>query len=176
VDRVVGATKAFCTRVGAGPFPTEEHGTDADHLRGKKGEVDAEYGTVTGRMRRTGWLDGVLLRYAVRLNSLTDIFLTKLDVLSGFARVKIATAYEYEGEIYDEFPPHQSIFHKCTPVYEELEGWDEGISKARAFGDLPVQAQRYVRRVEEISGVPVSYISVGPERDQLIQMSAVSVS
>ena len=175
VSRVVGATKAYCTRVGTGPFPSEESGDIAARLRGIKGNVDAEYGTVTGRERRTGWLDGVLLRYAVRLNSLSDIFLTKFDFLSGLPSVKICTAYSYEGETYDEFPPHQTIFHKCAPVYEELEGWSEDVSRARTFADLPKAAQAYVRRIEEIAGVPVSWIGVGPEREQMVSMQREAV-
>jgi adenylosuccinate synthase len=175
VDRVVGATKAHCTRVGTGPFPTEIEGDIADRLRGVRGELGAEFGTVTGRQRRMGWLDAVLLRYATRLNSLSDVFLSKFDKLSGVGPLKIATSYSYEGEIYDEFPPHQTIFHKCRPIYEELEGWDEDISGARAFADLPSAAQRYVRRVEEIAGVPVTWISVGPEREQLVSTATVSV-
>ena len=176
VDRVVGATKAYCTRVGTGPFPTELDGEVASRLRGVRGAVDAEYGTVTGRERRTGWLDGVLLRYAVRLNSLSDIFLTKFDFLSGFDTVKICTAYRYEGETYTEFPPHQTIFHKCEPVYEELEGWDGDVTTARTFADLPAAAQRYVRRVEEIAETPVTWIGVGPEREQLIHAAKVGVA
>jgi adenylosuccinate synthase len=174
VDRVVGATKAHCTRVGTGPFPTEIEGEVADLLRGVRGELGAEFGTVTGRQRRMGWLDGVILKYATRINSLSEIFLTKFDKLSGVGPLKIATAYTFEGERYDEVPPHQSIFHKCEPVYEDLDGWDEDISHARAFADLPYAAQRYVRRVEEIAGVPVKWISVGPEREQLVPTAAVA--
>ncbi|MGZ4190650.1 MAG: adenylosuccinate synthetase, partial [Actinomycetota bacterium] len=114
-------------------------------------------------------------RYAARLNSLTDVFLSKFDKLSGVGPLKIAVAYKYEGDLYDEFPPHQSIFHKCEPVYEELAGWDEDISGARTFADLPEAAQRYVRRVEEIAGAPVTWVSVGPEREQLVSTAAVSV-
>jgi len=176
VDRVVGATKAYCTRVGAGPFPTEESGEIADRLRGVQGTLGSEFGTVTGRARRTGWLDGVLLRYAVRLNSLSDIFLTKFDFLSGFDTVKICSGYRYEGELYTEFPPHQTIFHKCEPVYEELPGWDGDVSRARTFAELPAGAQRYIRRVEEIADTPISWIGVGPERDQLIHAAQVGVS
>jgi adenylosuccinate synthase len=171
----VGATKAHCTRVGTGPFPTEIEGEVADRLRGVRGELGAEFGTVTGRQRRMGWLDGVVLRYATRINSLSDLFLTKFDKLSGIGPLKIATAYLYEGDRYDDVPPHQSIFHKCEPVYEELDGWDEDISRARAFADLPFAAQRYVHRVEEIAGVPVTWISVGPEREQLVSTAAVPV-
>ncbi len=170
IDRVVGATKAYCTRVGAGPFPTELEGEDAERLRGVKGELGAEFGTVTGRSRRTGWLDGVLLRYAARVNSLSEIFLTKFDFLSGFGRVKIATAYRYEGELLDEAPWHQSVFHKCEPIYEELEGWGDDVSDARRFADLPKAAQRYIRRVEEIAGVPVRWIGVGPDREQMVPL------
>lgn len=176
IDRVVGATKAYCTRVGTGPFPTEESGETASRLRGVRGKVDSEYGTVTGRERRTGWLDAVLLRYAARLNSLSDIFLTKFDFMSGFDTVKICVAYEHEGERYDEFPPHQSIFHKCTPVYEELEGWDGDVTGARTFAELPQAAQAYVRRVEELSGVQVTWIGVGLEREQMVSMDREVVS
>ncbi|MFN2614861.1 MAG: adenylosuccinate synthase [Actinomycetota bacterium] len=175
VDRVVGATKAYCTRVGFGPFPTELDGDIASKLRGVKGNVDAEYGTVTGRERRTGWLDTVLLRYAVRLNSLDEIFLTKFDFLSGFDTLKICVAYDHDGERLDEVPFHQSVFHKVTPVYEELDGWSENIAAARSFGELPRAAQAYVRRVEDITGVPVTWIGVGPEREQLISWEKVTV-
>jgi len=157
--------------VGEGPFPTEQDGDTGERLRGIKGQLGAEFGTVTGRSRRTGWLDGVLLRYAVRVNSMSEIFLTKFDFLSGFERVKIATAYRYEGSTIDEFPWHQSVFHKCEAVYEELDGWREDLSGARAFADLPSAAQRYVRRVEEIAGVPVRWVGVGPEREQMVTVT-----
>lgn len=165
IDRVIGVAKAYVTRVGSGPFPTEDLGPAGDRM----GEVGLEFGTTTGRKRRCGWLDGVLLRYAARLNSLTDVFLTKLDVLSGFERVRIATGYRYQGEIYQEFPPHQTIFHKCEPAYEEMAGWTEDISGARTFSDLPEAARAYVRRIEEIAGVPVTLVSVGPARDQTVR-------
>jgi len=164
IGRVIGLTKAYTTRVGAGPFPTEDHGEIGDYL-GKKGD---EFGTVTGRKRRCGWLDGPLLRYAARLNSLSDLFITKLDVLSGLEKVRICVAYRHEGETLEEVPYHQSVFHKCEPVYTELDGWWEDLSEARSFDALPAAAQRYVRMVEEVSGVGVSWISVGPERDQTI--------
>lgn len=170
VDRVVGATKAYCTRVGEGPFPTEEDGEIGERLRGVRGEMGAEFGTVTGRSRRTGWLDGVLLRYAARVNSLSEIFLTKFDFLSGFERVKIAVAYRYKGDTFTEYPPHQSILNGAEAVYEELEGWADSVSGARSFSELPRAAQRYVRRVEEIAGVPVRFIGVGPEREQMVRM------
>lgn len=175
VDRVVGATKAHCTRVGTGPFPTELDGEIADRLRGVRGELDAEFGTVTGRSRRMGWLDAVALRFSARVNSLSDLFITKLDKLSGHEQVKIAIAYDYEGERYDNMPMHQTVLHKCTPVYETHEGWSEDISGARTFADLPRAAQAYVRRIEELADVPLSWISVGPERDQLIDARTVPV-
>jgi len=164
-------TKAYVTRVGSGPFPTEDTGPDGERM----GERGREFGVTTGRKRRCGWLDGVLLRYASRMNSLSDVFLTKLDVLSGFSTIKLATSYSYQGETYDEFPPHQTIFHKCEPVYEELEGWEEDISGARTFGDLPDACQRYVRRIEEMSGVPVTLVSVGPARDQTVRREPARV-
>lgn len=176
VDRVVGATKAHCTRVGTGPFPTELSGEVAEKLRGVRGAVDAEFGVVTGRERRVGWLDGVLLRYASRINSLSDIFLTKFDKLSGIGPLRIATAYRYEGELLYDFPYHQSVFHKCEPVYEDLDGWDEDITGARTFAELPAAAQAYVRRVEELADAPVTWIGVGPDRDQIIDMTSEAVS
>ena len=126
VERVIGITKAYVTRVGAGPFPTEDHGPGGDRL----GERGQEFGTVTGRKRRCGWFDAVILRYAARVNGLTELFVTKLDVLSGFETVQVCTAYRAEGETFDDVPPHQSLFHKAEPVYEELEGWDEEIGAA----------------------------------------------
>ncbi len=166
VDSVIGVAKAYVTRVGSGPFPTEDAGPAGTHLSTKGQEV----GTTTGRARRCGWLDAVLLRYAARINGLTELFLTKLDVLSGLGAVKICTAYRYEGELYGDFPPHQSIFHKAEAVYEELEGWQEELEGARALGDLPEAAQRYVRRVSELASVPVRNLSVGPDRDQTLSV------
>jgi len=171
ITRVIGIAKAYVTRVGAGPFPSEDLGPDGDRI----GERGAEFGTTTGRKRRCGWLDAVLLRYAARLNSLSDLFITKLDVLSGFEKVKLCVAYRYQGENYDEFPPHQTIFHKCEPVYEELPGWDADISGARSFEDLPAEARDYVSRIEEVSGVPVTLVSVGPARDQTVRREPVGV-
>jgi adenylosuccinate synthase len=162
VERVVGIVKAYVTRVGAGPFPTEDLGDDGDRM-GVRGN---EFGTVTGRKRRCGWLDAALLRYAVRLNGLTEMFLTKLDVLSGFGTVRICTGYRADGQEFDDFPPHQSLFHRAQPVYEQLDGWNEEIDEVRAFEDLPKAAQRYVRRIEELVEVPVSVVSVGPAREQ----------
>ncbi len=172
ITRVIGVAKAYTTRVGAGPFPTEDFGPAGEQMI----EVGHEYGTTTGRKRRTGWFDAVLLRYAARLNSLSDVFLTKLDVLSGLDPLKICVAYRHEGKTYEEFPPHQSIFHNCEPVYEEIAGWQGDISSARSFGDLPPGAQAYVRRIEELTGVPCTWVSVGPARDQTVVREPVGVT
>jgi adenylosuccinate synthase len=167
VDAVIGVTKAYVTRVGSGPFPTEDTGDVGRHL----GERGQEVGTTTGRARRCGWFDAVLLRYAARVNGLTELFLTKLDVLSGLASAQICTAYRYEGGVYDDFPPHQSIFHKAEPIYEELEGWTDDLGSAETFEALPNAAQRYVGRIAELSGVPVRHVSVGPAREQTLGIS-----
>jgi adenylosuccinate synthase len=168
VDAVVGVAKAYVTRVGSGPFPTEDSGTAGRQMA----QAGREVGTTTGRGRRCGWLDAVLLRYAVRVNGLTELFVTKLDVLSGLPRVKVCTSYRFDGRTYDDFPPHQSIFHKAEPLYEELDGWSEDLTHARAFEDLPPAARHYVDRIEELAGVPVRYLSVGPDRDQTLAVRA----
>jgi adenylosuccinate synthase len=162
VERVVGIVKAYVTRVGAGPFPTEDLGEDGERL-GVRGQ---EFGTVTGRKRRCGWFDAVVLRYAARVNGLTELFLTKLDVLSGFERLRICTGYRVYGQTFEDLPPHQSLFHRAEPVYEGIDGWLEEIDDARTFEDLPKGARGYVRRIEELVGVPVSVVSVGPAREQ----------
>jgi adenylosuccinate synthase len=162
VDRVIGIVKAYVTRVGAGPFPTEDL-SDAGERLGVRGK---EFGTVTGRKRRCGWFDAVLGRYAARLNGLTELFVTKLDVLSGFESVRICTGYRAEGQLYEDFPPHQSLFHKAEPVYEELDGWMEEVDEATSFEDLPKEARAYVQRIQELVGVPVSVVSIGPAREQ----------
>ena len=165
VDRVIGVTKAYVTRVGSGPFPTEDTGETGDRMV----ERGQEFGTTTGRRRRCGWFDAVLLRYAARLNGLTEIFLTKLDVLSGLHRVRVCVAYQHEGRRYEDFPPHQSIFHRVEPLYEELEGWGEELSEARSLEALPPAARKYVALIEDLGGVPVRTISVGPARDQTVE-------
>jgi adenylosuccinate synthase len=167
VDDVIGVTKAYVTRVGSGPFPTEDTG-GAGRQMGEKG---SEFGTTTGRARRCGWFDAVLLRYAVRINGLTELFLTKLDVLSGLPLLQISTAYRAGDEVFDDFPPHQSLFHKAEPVYQRLPGWTEDLTAARRFQDLPPAAQTYVRRIAELAGVPVRYISVGPDREQTLEVT-----
>jgi adenylosuccinate synthase len=167
VERVVGITKAYVTRVGAGPFPTEDHGPAGDRL----GERGHEFGTVTGRKRRCGWFDAVILRYAARVNGLTELFVTKLDVLSGFGTLKVCTAYRADGETFEDVPPHQSLFHAAEPVYEELDGWDEDITAARAIDELPGAARKYLERLTDLVGVPISVVSVGPGREQSLSAS-----
>ncbi len=166
VERVIGITKAYITRVGAGPFPTEDLGPDGDRL----GERGREFGTVTGRKRRCGWFDAVIGRYATRLNGLTELFVTKLDVLSGCSSLKVCTAYRADGETFEDFPPHQSLFHRAEPVYEELEGWDEDLGAVRSFDDLPNAARKYLERVQELVGVPIRVVSVGPDRSQSLSV------
>jgi adenylosuccinate synthase len=169
VDRVIGVTKAYVTRVGSGPFPTEDLGP-AGRQMGEKGR---EVGTTTGRARRCGWFDGVLLRYAVRVNGLTELFLTKLDVLSGLDRVRVCTAYRFDGEVFEDFPPHQTIFHKARAEFEELPGWDEDITQVSRYRALPAAARAYVNRLEAIAGVPVRHVSIGPDREQTLEVEEV---
>jgi adenylosuccinate synthase len=164
VERVIGITKAYVTRVGAGPFPTEELGPDGERMA----ERGREFGTVTGRPRRCGWFDAVVLRYAARLNGLTELFLTKLDVLSGFDRIKICVAYRAEGQRFEDVPPNQTLFHRAEPIWEELPGWQEELGHARAFDDLPKEARAYVRTIEELGEVPVVAVGVGPAREQTL--------
>lgn len=166
ITRIIGVAKAYCTRVGSGPFPSEADPHDADILV----EAGAEYGTTTGRKRRCGWFDAVIARYAARLNTLTELVITKLDVLGAFETIKVCVAYEYEGERYEDFPPNQTIFNKCTPVYEELPGWSSDLSGARNAGDLPKQARAYLEALEDMAGTPISWVSVGPGREQIVEM------
>jgi adenylosuccinate synthase len=160
IDRVVGVTKAYISRVGSGPFPTELD----DEIGETMVDVGGEYGTVTGRRRRCGWLDAVALRYAARVNGLTEIALTKIDVLSEFDALRICVAYEADGERFEELPRQQRVLYNCEPIYEDLPGWTVDISDVRSFDDLPPAALSYISRVEEIAGVPVSMVSVGPQR------------
>jgi len=167
--RVIGVTKAFQTRVGAGPFPTELFGADAERLRGSGANPWDEFGTTTGRPRRCGWLDGVLLRYASRLNGLTELALTKLDVLTGLEPLRVCRSYLFSGgEAFDP-PPDPEDLAACTPLYDTLPGWTETIGGTRSWGDLPPAARAYVEAVERIPGVPIRWISVGPEREQVIR-------
>ncbi|GGM10720.1 adenylosuccinate synthase [Dactylosporangium sucinum] len=162
ITQVIGVTKAYTTRVGSGPFPTELFDDNGVHLR----KVGREYGTTTGRERRTGWYDAVVARYATRLNGITDLVVTKLDVLSGLEKVPLCVAYEVDGKRTDDMPMTQTEFHHAVPIYEELPGWWEDISQAREFADLPANAQRYVERIEELAGTRVSIVGVGPGRDE----------
>lgn len=167
IERIIGVAKAYVTRVGEGPFPSEDLGPEGLEMitRGK------EFGTTTGRQRRCGWFDAVTGRYASKLSSLTEIFLMKIDVLSSFDSVKICIGYEYEGEKFESFPPHQTIFHKAQPIYEEMPGWKQEIGAARTWDDLPIQAQNYVLRIEELVGVPIRNISVGAEATETVTRS-----
>ena len=165
VSRVIAILKAYSTRVGEGPFPTELFDDDGEFLR----KTGHEYGTTTGRPRRTGWLDAVVGRYATRINGVTDFVITKLDVLTGLERVPICVAYEIDGERVEEMPVNQSDVHHATPIYEYLDGWWEDITHCRTFEELPANAQAYVLRAEELIGARVSAIGVGPGRDEIIQ-------
>ena len=169
IERVVGVYKAYQTRVGNGPFPTELFDEDGDRLRDpQSAQGMGEYGTTTGRPRRCGWFDGVLARNTIRLNGVTSAALTRLDVLSHFDRVKVCVAYEIEGERVATLPAALPATFTVEPVYEELPGWRKDISAVRTLGDLPAEARQFVRRVQELLGAPVDMISVGPERDQAI--------
>jgi len=167
-NRVIGVVKAFQTRVGEGPFPTELSGDAAVRLRGT-GENDwDEFGTTTGRPRRVGWLDAVLLRYAVRVNGITELAITKLDILTGLDSLKICTSYRTGGEVYNNLPWGPADLLQYQPVYEDIPGWEDDVSSIRSWDKLPDQAQTFIIRIEEMTGLPVKIISVGPERSQVI--------
>ncbi|MDO4665533.1 MAG: adenylosuccinate synthase [Actinomycetaceae bacterium] len=165
IDRVVGISKAYVTRVGEGPFPTELDNEVGEGLR----QAGGEFGVTTGRPRRTGWFDAVISRYATRVNGLTDIVLTKLDVLTGYDCIPVCVAYEVDGLRIDDLPSDQTSFHHAQPIFEELPGWTEDISGCRTFAELPENAQAYVRRLEELSGCQISVIGVGPGREAIIE-------
>jgi len=164
ITRAIGILKAYTTRVGSGPFPTELFDDDGEALR----KIGDEVGVTTGRNRRCGWFDAPIARYAVRVNGLTDFFLTKLDVLTGWEKIPVCVAYEIDGKRVEELPASQSDFHHAKPIYEYLPGWKENISKARSVADLPKNAQEYVKFLEKTSGAPMSAIGVGPGRDETI--------
>ena len=166
IDKVIAVIKAYTTRVGEGPFPTELLDADGERLR----SLGAEFGTTTGRPRRCGWYDAVIARYAARVNGVTDFVLTKLDVLTGWESIPVCVAYEVDGVRFDEMPMTQTDFHHAVPVYEFFPGWNEDITGARTFGDLPKNAQDYVRALEQLSGAPFSSIGVGPDREQTLQL------
>jgi len=164
IDRVVGIVKAYTTRVGEGPFPTELHDDSGEHLR----KTGMEYGTTTGRPRRCGWFDAVVARYAARVNGVTDFVVTKLDVLTGLEQVPVCVAYDVDGVRHDEMPMTQAEFARAVPVYEELPGWWEDLSHCRSFDELPKAAQEYVLTLERMCGARVSVVGVGPGRDHVV--------
>jgi len=164
IDEVIGVVKAYTTRVGKGPFPTELFDENGEFLR----EKGHEYGTTTGRARRCGWLDAVILKYSVRVSGITHFALTKLDTLTGLKKIKICRGYKFNGRIITDFPASLEDLAQCEPVYEEFDGWEEDIQGAKTFDDLPYNAQKYIRRIEELIGIKAAIISVGPERNQTI--------
>ena len=166
IHQVIGLSKAYTTRVGSGPFPTELKGPEGERL---KQEGD-EFGATTGRPRRCGWFDAVGVRHAVRINGMTGIALTKLDVLTGFKKIKICTAYKSGGEMHYDFPASVKVLKNAEPVWEEMEGWDEPLSGAKKLADLPSNARRYVHRLEEILGTEMILVSVGPGREETIML------
>lgn len=171
VERVLGVAKCYSTRVGAGPMPTELSGPLADRLRGTGENFWDEYGTTTGRPRRCGWFDAVAVRYAARLNGFTEMFVTKLDILSGFDTVQVAVAYEVDSQRLDTPPAALNDLARARPIYETLPGWQEDISGARTAAALPAAARTYIARIAELCETPVTAVSVGPARDQLIHLS-----
>ena len=164
IDRVIGVIKAYTTRVGEGPFPTELFDDWGIYLQ----KTGGEFGVTTGRARRCGWYDAVVARYASRINGLTDLVLTKLDVLTGIEEIPVCVAYDVDGVRYDELPTDQSAYHHAKPIYELFPGWTEDISGARTFADLPKNAQDYVLALEKMSGTRISSIGVGPDREATI--------
>jgi adenylosuccinate synthase len=171
VGRVIGVTKAFQTRVGEGSFPTEASGEIATSLRGTGDKPWDEFGTTTGRPRRVGWLDLVLLRFAARINGFTELVLTKLDILTGFPEVKVCTAYySKDGQLVYDLPLGPGSLFDYTPMYEELPGWDKDLWGVRRWEELPREARKYIQRIEEVSEIPVGLVSVGPERNQIVEI------
>ena len=164
LDKIVGVTKAYISRVGSGPFLTEQENEIGNYLI----EKGAEFGVVTGRRRRCGWLDLISLKYSVRVNSLTELFITKLDVLSGLEELKLCVGYEIENEVINDYPYDQNILNTAEPVYEILDGWTEDITSVNKFDDLPENAKKYINAIEDFIEVPITFISVGPERNQNI--------
>ncbi|MCU0510960.1 MAG: adenylosuccinate synthase [Anaerolineae bacterium] len=170
INRIVGIAKAFSTRVGSGPMPTEQANAIGDRLRGTGANYWDEFGTTTGRPRRCGWLDTVMLRYSAAVNGYTELALTKLDVLSGFEELPVAVAYEYQGQRLDYPPPTTDDLDRVIPIYETLPGWHTDLSGVRHAADLPPAARRYLERIAELVEVPVTMVSVGPERRQMITL------
>ncbi len=166
IDEVIGISKAYVTRVGEGPFPTELNDEMGERLR----QAGNEFGSTTGRPRRTGWFDAVALREAVRTNGMTGLAITKMDVLNDLETIKICTGYSFQGQFIEEFPRELDILTDCKPVYEEMEGWQSDISGAKSLEELPMQARNYLKKLEQVTGCPVVLVSVGPRRDQTIQL------
>ena len=164
IDKVVGVVKAYCTRVGEGPFPTEQLNEIGDKLR----DAGHEYGTVTGRPRRTGWLDACVVRYAGLLSGIDYMAITRLDILDGFDEIKMCVNYKYNGEILNEMPASLKVLAKVEPVYETFEGWNTDISKIRSYDELPENAKNYIKRMAEVTNINIGIVSVGPNRDQTI--------
>ncbi len=164
IHHVVGVCKAYTSRVGDGPFPTELDDEIGHTIR----EVGKEYGTTTGRPRRVGWFDSVVVRHSRRVSGITDLCLNSIDVLTGLETLKICTAYEFEGKLLDEYPPNFRVLEQCKPVFEELPGWTEDITGVRKFEDLPMNAQNYVKRIEALTGIELLTFSVGPAREQTV--------
>lgn len=166
INSVVGIAKAYTTRVGKGPFPTELENETGEWLR----EKGHEYGATTGRSRRCGWLDLVILKSSARISGITSFSVTKIDTLAGLDKIKVCVGYKFEGKVIDYIPASLEDLAKCEPIYEEFEGWDDSIEKIRKYDDLSENAKKYLRRIEEFTGVPVSILSVGPRRDQTIKI------
>jgi adenylosuccinate synthase len=166
IHEIIGISKAYATRVGSGPFPTELDDEAGEALR----QAGNEFGSTTGRPRRCGWFDTLVIKYAVRVNGLTGIALTKLDVLSGLETIKICTGYKSQGQVIEEIPANLDILANSTPIYEEMPGWQTDITGARTMADLPEKALKYVKRLEELAGCPIVLVSVGPRRDQTIML------
>ncbi|GFO59775.1 adenylosuccinate synthetase [Geomonas silvestris] len=164
IHEVIGIAKAYATRVGSGPFPTELEDETGEALR----QAGREFGSTTGRPRRCGWYDALVARYAVRVNGLSGIAITKLDVLSGLETVKVCTGYSYNGQVLDEVPASLEVIEQCRPIYQEFPGWTEDITGAKSLAELPENAQNYIKRIEELSGAPVVLVSVGPRRSETI--------
>jgi adenylosuccinate synthase len=169
IHHVVGVSKAYTTRVGDGPFPTELHDEVGDQIR----EVGNEYGTTTGRPRRVGWFDSVVVRHAQRVSGITDLSLNSIDVLTGIKTLKICTAYQYNGKTIEEFPASLKVLAQCEPVYEEMPGWEEDITGVRSLDELPENARHYVERISQLTGIPLSIFSVGPDRKQTNRVRGV---
>ncbi|NTW71853.1 MAG: adenylosuccinate synthase [Eubacteriaceae bacterium] len=169
INEVMGVVKAYTTRVGEGPFPTELFDQIGEYIR----ETGREFGTTTGRARRCGWFDAVILKFAVRINGLTSLAITKLDTLTGIEKLKICTGYRMDGKIIDEFPSSIEELAKCEPIFEELTGWDEDISMCKSFSELPENAKKYIRKMEDTCGVKATIISVGPNRSETMILNRV---